>query len=126
MILEAQIDIDAEVQLIRSVKKLYIAVIEQAFFDMSKGGLDGHNAKNWLLKNGRDFRYVCDMAGFDPVFIRECAEKVITKGIVFKRKGGGYGRYDKQKKSRIINKDEYTYSREAGFRMASSIYGTAC
>lgn len=29
------------------------------------------DADNWLRGGGRDFRRVCDFAGFDPDFIRE-------------------------------------------------------
>ena len=28
-------------------------------------------ARNWIVRNGRDFRYVCSLAGPDPDFVRE-------------------------------------------------------
>lgn len=37
-------------------------------------------ARDWLLRDNRDFRHVCHMAGLDPDAVRERAQKLARNG----------------------------------------------
>ncbi len=65
--------------------RLWRAVVMQALSDIraSKGvGLHGNHALSWVLYPSRDFSFVCDLAGYDPHFIRRTAKKLV-QGIEF-------------------------------------------
>lgn len=57
---------------------LWRAVLAQAVADAyyegeSISGLDGRDlAREWFRFGGRDFRLVCDLAGFDPDAVQHC------------------------------------------------------
>ena len=57
--------------------KLWQAVVYQALRDATftseakEAKLNQRRADAWLRNGGADFRMVCDLAGFDPPFIRD-------------------------------------------------------
>jgi hypothetical protein len=69
-------------------RSLWCAVIEQAFIDggliagknkepVQTDGKDRDEALRWLLRNKRDFVYICTLAGISPFVIRHAAQLLV-------------------------------------------------
>ncbi len=69
-------------------QRLFRAIITQALEDADYNGtimIDMRNkesAINWFLDLGKDFRTICDYAGFDPISIRDAFVKARAKGLM--------------------------------------------
>jgi hypothetical protein len=69
-------------------RRLWLNVIQRAFADaMVKSRrpsatvlADRDAGRAWLLNFGRDFRYVCDLAGMDANYVRARAEAIAACG----------------------------------------------
>jgi len=75
-------------------RSLWCAVIAQAFYDMGaftpstsgrrpgKPRTEGRTfdeAARWLLRNQKDFPYICDLAGVSPHIIRRAAQIFLSR-----------------------------------------------
>ena len=54
-------------------QKLWMAVLEAALDDalMNKDPYQKEKAQRWFREGGQNFRLVCDLANFDPSFVRK-------------------------------------------------------
>lgn len=54
-------------------QKLWMAVLETALDDAlsNKDPILMENARRWFLDGGQNFKLVCDLANFDPSFVRK-------------------------------------------------------
>ncbi|GEM_PF-6394136 len=82
-------------------QQVWMYVIKQAIYDATFGtvktqkpkpkkwnpskatsmttALDAHNARHWFTGNSKDFRLVCEWAGFDPDHVRQMVINVMTE-----------------------------------------------
>ncbi len=64
-------------------RHLWVQVLLQAALDARReywarySSIDGRSALDWFVAGGRDFREVCELAGFDPVYVRERTLKAL-------------------------------------------------
>ena len=69
-------------------QRLFRAIITQALEDAHYTGtimIDMRNkesAINWFLDLGKDYRTICDYAGFNPIYIRDSFVKARARGLM--------------------------------------------
>lgn len=69
-------------------QRLFRAIITQALEDAHYTGTimiemrDKESAINWFLDLGKDYRMICDYAGFDPIAIRDAFVKARDRGLM--------------------------------------------
>ena len=59
-------------------KKLFTAILSQAVHDAFSSHVDKierQAARNFLTRNSKDFRVICEMAGRSPDYVKEKIEK---------------------------------------------------
>ncbi len=58
--------------LMEAEQKLWVAVLETALNDAMSGSNSSRRdvARRWFREGGQNFRLVCDLANFDPDFVR--------------------------------------------------------
>lgn len=78
-------------------KRVWLAVLVQHIMDaksVSKKASkqrERTEARDWLFHSKHDFELVCEMAGYDAVYVRECLEK--TKNQNFAWREGDFEKY---------------------------------
>jgi hypothetical protein len=69
-------------------QRLFRAIITQALEDAHYTGTimidmrDKESAINWFLDLGKDYRTICDYAGFSPMYIRDAFVKARARGLM--------------------------------------------
>ena len=69
-------------------QRLFRAIITQALEDAHYTGTimihmrDKESAINWFLDLGKDYRTICDYAGFNPIYIRDAFVKARERGLM--------------------------------------------
>ena len=69
-------------------QRLFRAIITQALEDAHYTGTtmidmrDKESAINWFLDLGKDYRTICDYAGFNPIYIRDSFVKARQRGLM--------------------------------------------
>ena len=69
-------------------QRLFRAIITQALEDAHYTGTtmidmrDKESAINWFLDLGKDYRTICDYAGFNPIHIRDAFVKARQRGLM--------------------------------------------
>lgn len=91
---------------------LWAAVITQALMDAlhrpttAEATYFKHEATVWLTENNRDFRMVCECAGFDPGYVRRMAKRALTSPRKWRADPGHGPRYLERRESRQRIKEE--------------------
>ena len=63
-------------------KRLFVAVLSQAVHDAFSAhvpGIEKRAARNFLMRNSRDFQIICEMAGRSHAYVREKIRKKVLR-----------------------------------------------
>jgi hypothetical protein len=91
----------------RGEKSLWIAVINQVVTDALSGGNGSeaahvrHQARCWLEGRSGDFETVCQLAGFDPDWLRGKLKKLMASPRRWRLEAGKGKRYAAQRLARL-------------------------
>ncbi|MDE3016957.1 MAG: hypothetical protein KGI29_08590 [Pseudomonadota bacterium] len=96
----------------RGETALWAAVITQAMMDALSRAVTAevkyfkHEATVWLTGNSRDFRTVCECAGFDPGYVRRMAKRALSSPRQWRAEPGTGKRYLERREYRRRNKND--------------------
>ena len=99
----------------RGEAALWAAVITQALMDAlhrpttAEAKYFKHEATIWLTESSRDFRMVCECAGFDPDYVRRMAKRALSSPRKWRADPGQGGRYMERREYRRRMKEEKSY-----------------
>lgn len=88
---------------VKGEKAMWVAVITQAMMDAlsrsnkSEDSYQRHEAIQWLTGGSKDFRTVCQLAGFDPDYIRKKAKQCLAAPRPWRAIAGTGKRYEERK-----------------------------
>lgn len=118
---------DHPVNKARGEAALWAAVITQALMDAlhrpttAEAKYFKHEATAWLTGDSRDFRMVCECAGFDPGYVRRMAKRALSSPRKWRADPGHGKRYLERREYRRRMKETKEYP-VPGTRYPESIF----